>query len=194
MEQYGMTAEEYRGHTLDGTLKTLGEIDTAKDKVMIALALPGMIKNAVKATKDFANGVPVDTSIGAKANNKKRNQIKTKLPINRRQALNQAKDLAGVPRTQQPVKQWVVGDDVTRKGFGNYVYKTNPSHHGRFYEYDTPQGKRVVVEHTNDTAQGLHTHAGKPPDKINNPMNYDLKKGRYQKINREDGDHHIRYK
>ena len=71
-----MTAEEYRGYTVKGTLKTLGEIDTAKDKVMIALALPGMIKNAVKATKDFANGVPVDTSIGFAAGNDKRRQAK----------------------------------------------------------------------------------------------------------------------
>ena len=69
MEQYGMTAEEYRGHTLDGTLKTLGEIDMAKDKVMIALALPSMIKNAAKTVKDFANGVPFDTSIGFAAGN-----------------------------------------------------------------------------------------------------------------------------
>ena len=67
MEQYGMTAEEYRGHTLDGTLKTLGEIDMAKDKVMIALALPSMIKNAAKTVKDVANGVPFDTSIALKA-------------------------------------------------------------------------------------------------------------------------------
>ena len=69
MEQYGMTAEEYRGHTLDGTLKTLGEIDMAKDKVMIALALPSMIKNAAKTVKDVANGVPFDTSIGFAAGN-----------------------------------------------------------------------------------------------------------------------------
>ena len=69
MEQYGMTSEEYRGHTLDGTLKTLGEIDMAKDKVMIALALPSMIKNAAKTVKDVANGVPFDTSIGFAAGN-----------------------------------------------------------------------------------------------------------------------------
>ncbi len=69
MEQYGMTAEEYRGHTLDGTLKTLGEIDIATNKVMMILALPSMIKNAVKTIKDFANGVPFDTSIGFAATN-----------------------------------------------------------------------------------------------------------------------------
>ncbi len=69
MEQYGMTAEEYRGHTLDGTLKTLDEIDIATSKVMMILALPSMIKNAVKTIKDFANGVPFDTSIGFAAGN-----------------------------------------------------------------------------------------------------------------------------
>ncbi len=74
MEQYGMTAEEYRGHTLDGTLKTLGEIDIATSKVMMILALPSMIKNAVKTIKDFANGVPFDTSIGFVAGNDGRRQ------------------------------------------------------------------------------------------------------------------------
>jgi len=120
--------------------------------------------------------------------------VKTEVPINRRQALNQAKDLAGVPRSQQPVRQWVVGDDVTRKGFGNYVYEANPSHHGRFYEYDTPQGKRVVVEHTNDIRQGPHTHAGTAKGEPPYNKNYDLKEGKYKKIDRKDGDHHIRYK
>ena len=83
MEQYGMTAEEYRGYTVEGTLKTLEEIDTAKDKVMLILALPSMVKNAVKATKDFANGVPFDTSIGFAAGND-----------GRRQAQNIAEDVA----------------------------------------------------------------------------------------------------
>ncbi len=60
-----MTAEEYRGYTVEGTLKTLGEIDIATSKVMMILALPSMIKNAVKTVKDVAeNGVPFDTSIG----------------------------------------------------------------------------------------------------------------------------------
>ena len=67
MEQYGMTAEEYRGYTIEGTLKTLEEIDTAKDKVLTILALPSMIKNAAKTVKDVANGVPFDTSIALKA-------------------------------------------------------------------------------------------------------------------------------
>lgn len=100
--------------------------------------------------------------------------------------------MAGVSRTQQPVGQWIVGDDVKRIGYGNYVYDTEPSHHGRYYEYDTPNGKRVVVDHINDTVQGLHVHAGMPKGDPND-MNYNFKENRYQKINGKDGDHHIRY-
>ncbi len=70
-----MTAEEYRGYTVEGTLKTLGEIELAKDKVLAILALPSMIKNAAKTVKDFANGVPVDTSIGFVAENDGRRQV-----------------------------------------------------------------------------------------------------------------------
>jgi len=33
----------------------------------------------------------------------------------------------------------------------------------------------VIVDHTNDSVQGPHTHAGKPKDK-NNYKNYDFKK------------------
>ena len=112
---------------------------------------------------------------------------------NRRQALNEAKDNAGVPRSQQPTRQWVVGDDVTRKDYKNYRYDTEPSHQGRYYEYNTPNGKRVIVDHTNDIDQGLHTHAGKPKGNPND-INYDFKKNRYQKVIGKDGDHHIRYK
>ncbi len=68
MEQYGMTAEEYRGYTVEGTLKTLEEIDTATSKTMLVLALPSIAKNAVKTVKDVAeNGVHFDTSIALKA-------------------------------------------------------------------------------------------------------------------------------
>ncbi|MCY8008892.1 T7SS effector LXG polymorphic toxin [Bacillus haynesii] len=112
--------------------------------------------------------------------------------LNRKEALNQAKDLAGVPRSQQPTRQWQVGDDVTKKGvdYKNYEYSSNPTHHGRYYEYDTPNGKMVVAEHTNDGK--LHTHAGKPNEK-ENPFNYDFKKKRYSNIYGSNGDHHIYY-
>lgn len=87
----------------------------------------------------------------------------------------------------------MVGDDVKRRGQRKYAYDPEKSYHGRYYEYDTPKGKRVIVEHTNDTIQGLHTHAGRPKGNAND-MNYDFKKNRYQKLDRKDGAHHIRYK
>ncbi|UTR16771.1 HNH/endonuclease VII fold putative polymorphic toxin [Salipaludibacillus sp. LMS25] len=50
---------------------------------------------------------------------------------------------------------------------------------GRYYEYDTPQGKKLVVEHSNDKI--AHTHAGRPhPDE--NQFTYDFKKERYTNI------------
>ena len=116
--------------------------------------------------------------------------------INRKQALNKAKDSASIPRSQQPTRQWTIGDDITKKGgnYKNYEYSDNATHHGRYYEYDTAQGKKIIVEHTNDLQQGLHTHAGEVP-KGANPLTYDFKNpdNRYKPINK-DTDHHIRYK
>ena len=112
---------------------------------------------------------------------------------NRRQALNEAKDRAGIPRSQQPNRQWKVGDDINMKGHdtANYRYDTNLGSHGRYYEYDIPNGKRVIVEHTNDGVP--HVHAGQPKDNPNSHT-YDFKMNRYQKIDGPDGDHHIYYK
>ncbi|MDI6504880.1 HNH/endonuclease VII fold putative polymorphic toxin [Bacillus wiedmannii] len=111
---------------------------------------------------------------------------------NRTIAFNKAKDLAGVPRSQQPTRQWQVGDVISKKGYEskNYEYSANHTHHGRYYEYDTPQGKRVIVEHINDGV--LHTHAGKPKDGAN-PYTYDFKKERYSNIYGSNNDHHIYY-
>ena len=112
---------------------------------------------------------------------------------NRKQAFNQAKDLAGVPRSQQSVKQWTVGGDATRKSMKNYRYSKDAASHGRFYQYDTPKGPRVIVEHTGDTKQGKHFHAGMPKGEFT--TTYNFKKYRYRKIiNPKTNDHHIRYK
>jgi len=128
---------------------------------------------------------------------------------NRRQAFNLAKDLAGIPRSQQPDRQWTVGNDVTRRGMANYEFDPNPGRHGRYYEFTDARGhKKVVVEHTNDGNRRYkkndkdknsgkpckHFHAGQAKD---NPRTYDFKKDRYKKIDREikEGvlDHHIDY-
>lgn len=84
---------------------------------------------------------------------------------NRREAFNAAREHAGIPRSQQPVRQWTVGDDVTRRGMDNYVYDPNPGAHGRYYQYDTPNGPRVVAEHTGDPrAPHPHFHAYQPKE------------------------------
>ena len=94
----------------------------------------------------------------------------------RKQAMNAAKDRVGVPHSQQPDRQWVVGDDIYKKGssYANYEYSNNPTHHGRYYEYDTPNGKVVVAEHTNDGDN--HFHGGKvSPSWNGNKHTYDFK-------------------
>ncbi|EEM05458.1 sugar-binding protein [Bacillus pseudomycoides] len=107
-------------------------------------------------------------------------------------AFNKAKDLAGVPMSQQPTRQWQVGDDIPKKGYEskNYEYSANHAQHGRYYEYDTPQGKRVIFEHINDGV--LHTHAGIPKDGAN-PYTSDFKKERYSNIYGFNNDHHTYY-
>ncbi len=108
----------------------------------------------------------------------------------RNQALNEAKDRANIPRSQQPSRQWQVGDDFNRSGQESYRYSKDSGTFGRYYEYDTPQGKRVIVEHTNDGTP--HTHAGVPKGDTAATC-YDFKENRYQKIIGPDGDHHIYY-
>ena len=132
---------------------------------------------------------------GYSCNPRLKDVYKKQSPIlNRKEAFNEAKNRAGIPYSQQPTRQWVVGDDVTRKGYKNYEYNTNPTAHGRYYEYDTPLGKRVVAEHTNDTTKGLHMHAGQPKGKNPNIHTYDFKQERYAKIYGKDNDWHIYYK
>ena len=95
----------------------------------------------------------------------------------RKQAMNAAKDRAGVTHSQQPNRQWVVGDDIYKKGgsYANYEYSSNPTHHGRYYEYDTPNGKVVIVEHTNDGDKHFHAGEVSPAETVNR-HNYDFKK------------------
>jgi RHS repeat-associated protein len=111
-------------------------------------------------------------------------------PPNRRQAFNLAKDKAGVPRSQQPTDQWTVGNDPTRARTSNYRFSEDQGTHGRYYQYNTPQGPRVVVEHTADPNAPLpHFHAGEPKG---NPAdsNYDFRNERYGQVG---GKHHIYY-
>ncbi|WP_218965111.1 RHS repeat-associated core domain-containing protein [Snodgrassella alvi] len=115
--------------------------------------------------------------------------------LNRRQALNKAKDLANIPHSQQIERQWIVGNNQIRRGQRNYKYSEDLGSHGRYYEYKNAQGhKRVIVEHTNDPrAKSVHTHAGQPKRGANS-MTYDFKEERYLKIiDPLTNDHHIYY-
>ncbi len=92
----------------------------------------------------------------------------------RRQAFNKAKDRAGIPRSQQPSRQWTNGNDPTRRGHKNYNYTDDSAAQGRYYEYDTPQGKRVIAEHFNDPNRGPHFHAVQPKiDSSRRNVDYD---------------------
>ncbi|MEU4351094.1 HNH/endonuclease VII fold putative polymorphic toxin [Streptomyces sp. NPDC023838] len=107
---------------------------------------------------------------------------------NRTEAFNAAKNRAGVPRSQRPTRQWTVGGDPTQQyRVSNYVYDTNPGSHGIYYQYETPQGTRVVVNHTNDpNAPNPHFHAGQPKE---GSFDVDMRGQRYQQV----GDKHHYY-
>jgi len=138
---------------------------------------------------------PIQWSDPLGLSSKKVNAQSSLIPAcrNRRQALNSAKDLAGIPRSQQASSQWQVGNDPRRRGGKNYVYSENPAEFGRFYEYVAATGaKKVVVEHTSDPRRGPHAHAGEA--KGSDPRNYDFRSQRYQKIDDpRTGDHHVDY-
>jgi RHS repeat-associated protein len=107
----------------------------------------------------------------------------------RKEAFNAAKDRGNVPRSQQIEKQWTIGDDVTRRGYGNYVYDPNPGAHGRYYQYRTPTGTVVIAEHTSDPCNLFkHFHAGEPKEG-RSPF-ADMQGERYGQIG---GKHHYHY-
>ena len=107
----------------------------------------------------------------------------------RGEAWHATKDRADVPRSQAPVKQWTVGGDNTRKGHRNYLYSKNKSSWGRYYQYETHRGTRVVVEHTSDIPYKPHMHAGQPKGVSNRRV--DMKnQERYGQVGRK---HHNYY-
>ncbi len=126
---------------------------------------------------------------------------------NRRQAMQKAKDLAGIPRSARLQRQYTVTGDVTKRGNPNYVYNANVTHQGRYYEYLDNQGqKKFIVEHTNDFEQGngAHFHAARPSahDPYRNNRDYTLlgtdESGgsvvkKYLRMSDNNGEHHIYY-
>ncbi|MFF3849663.1 RHS repeat-associated core domain-containing protein [Streptomyces sp. NPDC002328] len=93
--------------------------------------------------------------------------------LNRADAEAAAFSLAGVPHGAVPDAAWIVTGNVKLAHAPGYFYSSNPTHWGRFRQYETAQGSRVVVEHTFDKA-GPHFHAGKPKyDSLRNFVNFD---------------------
>ncbi|MDG4861872.1 RHS repeat-associated core domain-containing protein, partial [Streptomyces sp. T-3] len=125
----------------------------------------------------------------------------------RREAFHKAMDMAGIPRSSQPIRQWTVGGDPARAGYSNYEFLPfdptdkrdgyNPrGSWGRYYQYATPAGVRVVVEHTADPVAMAanpqapkHFHAGEP--KAGEPYDVNMQGKRYAELNPK---HHLYYK
>jgi RHS repeat-associated protein len=115
----------------------------------------------------------------------------------RAQAINMAKTLLGIPLSQQADTHWVVGGDIRRRGYSNYIYHPANSHWGTFYQYRNRNTQElvVVVDHTSDSRSTPHIHAGRAKS---NPKTYDFKNEPYQQVkfpvdNKGNMDHHIYY-
>jgi hypothetical protein len=117
-------------------------------------------------------------------------------------AYNAAKERAKIPLSQTFVDQWTVGDDEKRRGVSsNYVYIDTKSGTldqrnsalaamGLYQKFDTPQGPRIIVEHTYDPRNtNKHFHAGQPKGDPSN-KNYDFRTQRYAAVG---GAHHLCY-
>jgi len=123
----------------------------------------------------------------------------------RQDAERAAYDLGGIPHGEQPMAQWWIGADVTRRGSPNYVYDTNETHWGEMRQYETQNGSVVIVEHTHDPA-GSHFHVGRAkPDGTGEPRNFvnfgwngqdpvEDEFERYLKTDKPGGDHHLFYR
>lgn len=115
----------------------------------------------------------------------------------REDAHNAALERAGIPPGQDPVLTWTVGNDPSRRGEEGYVFSNDPGSHGNYSQYETPNGSRVVAEHTGDpNAPGPHFHAGQPKgDSSRSGVDFGWSgdhnsSERYQQV---DGKHHYYY-
>ncbi|MFF1399629.1 putative T7SS-secreted protein [Streptomyces sp. NPDC058287] len=115
-------------------------------------------------------------------------------------------EAAGVPHGTIPDAEWVVTDVKHLSHIPGYFYSNNPAHLGRFRQFETSEGSRVIIEHTFDKA-GPHFHAGQPKgDPSRSGVNFGWENSpgdvyrykdsweRYDKINKPGGDHHFFYK
>jgi RHS repeat-associated protein len=123
----------------------------------------------------------------------------------RNEAERAAFDAAGVPFGTTPDAEWIVMGDKTMKNMPGHVYSPDPTHWGNFRQFETPDGSRVVVEHTHDPA-GPHFHAGgpkglTPEDQSRSGVNFGWDNTadgyktmeRYRASDKPGGDHHFCY-
>ncbi|GAA2320625.1 DUF6531 domain-containing protein [Streptomyces kunmingensis] len=121
----------------------------------------------------------------------------------REDAERAAFEAAGVPYGTTPDAEWIVTDVKQMAHMPGYFYSSTDSHLGRFRQFETEQGSRVIVEHTFDRA-GPHFHAGQPkadPTRSEVNFGWDNSRGefyryvdtweRYDAINKPGGDHHF---
>ncbi len=161
--KYGTPQNNARRSMTKGLLSTLRDAG-----IGVALGAIGLLRSGATATEEV-----IEAS------------------LTRRQAFNLAKDRAGIPRSSSPIRQWSVGNNIMRLRTKNYRFSNDLGGQGRYYEYETPAGPRVIAEHkfSGDPSHVYrpHFHAGQPKDS----SRVDFQQDRYSPVG---GDHHIYYK
>ncbi|WP_051797174.1 DUF6531 domain-containing protein [Catenuloplanes japonicus] len=107
---------------------------------------------------------------------------------------------AGIDPDTEPDLSWEVGDDRDRRGTDGYRYSDDPGGHGYYRQYETDNGSRVIVEHTNDpNAASPHFHAGRPKSSADETgvdfgwSGRPFEPGGAQRYRQLDGKHHYFY-
>lgn len=80
------------------------------------------------------------------------------------EAYANARETAGIPDGQQPDLAWTVGNDHTRRGEDGYVFNSDPTTHGNYEQFETPNGSRVIVESTTDPTAPLPSYTAGHPE------------------------------
>lgn len=115
----------------------------------------------------------------------------------RNDALAAARARAGLTAEQRPTKTWTVGgnervwirnDPHGRHFRSDHIVSQDKGTHGRYYQYETDNGTRLVVEHTHDPKSKPHFHAGQP--KGNPDQHIDMQGKRYVQVGAK---HHFYY-
>jgi RHS repeat-associated protein len=116
---------------------------------------------------------------------------------NRDEALASAYDRAGIPRGTGPDLQWDVGDDYVRRGTNGYLFTRDRGTHGRYMQFETENGSRVIAEHTADPRAAYpHFHAGQPkadPTRMGVDFGWSGDVDSAERYSQIGGRHHINY-